>query len=278
MKKRVSLTLFISILLLVSCSEKKQFGDPNIDFKTVENDFPAWWNYHSENIVLSSNFIPLDEFSNFTSKELFFQSLISGNYIPIKIEKKDAITYYQIFKLSNNSDISIRSTIKNVSKVVYSHYLMEGKKFPKFSFKDLEGNEFNNDNTKSKIVILKCWFIKCQACVEEFPELNELVDKYKNREDIIFLSLAFDTEDELNKFLINTIFNYKVASVERGFFDNELKINTFPTHFIIDKEGIIKKVVNTSDELSLELIDTGILNLKDSTLPIPPPPTPSTSL
>lgn len=270
MKKITILTFLIS--LLISCSEKSQFGVPNIDVKTINSDFSLWWKYHSDNIVLSSNFIPLDDSSKLMSVDQFFKNLKSGDYIPVKLDSKNNTTYYQLYKLSYNTDENIRNTIKNTSQVIYRHYLMEGEKFPEFSFKDLEGNEYNNENTNGKIIILKCWFIKCKACVAEFPELNQLVEKYKNRDDVIFLSLAFDSEDELKRFLKNKLFNYKVASVKKDFFDKELKINAYPTHFIIDKDGIIEKVVNTSKELFLELSDEGILNLNDATTPPPPAP------
>lgn len=273
MKNNICLTLFISIFLLLGCSDKPKEIQQNTNITLISKNFTAWWEYHSNNIVLSSNFIPLDESSNIISPELFFQSLISGEYIPIKIDKKNTTTYYQLFKLDNNTDKDIRSTMKNTAKVSYSHYLMEGEPFPPFNITDLNGVEYNNENTKGKIIILKCWFIACQACVAEFPELNELVEKYKDREDIVFISLASDTEDELKKFLIRKPFNYKVAAVEGSFFDNELKINAYPTHFIIDKDGTIKKVVNTSKELFLEFADKGILNPDNSsTRSVPPPP------
>jgi thiol-disulfide isomerase/thioredoxin len=46
---------------------------------------------------------------------------------------------------------------------------------------------------KGKIVVIKCWYIHCAACIKEFPEVNNLVRKYKDRKDIIFISLAEDT-------------------------------------------------------------------------------------
>lgn len=273
MKKLTILTILITLLISCSSIEKSPFGEPNIDIKTINTDFSLWWKYHSDNIVLSSNFIPIDDSSKIMNIEQFFKDLETGDYIPIKLDSKNSTTYYQLFKLGNNADEDIRNTIKNTSQIVYKHHLREGKMFPKFSFKDLDGNEYNNENTKGKIVILKCWFIKCGACIAEFPELNEMVENYKNRNDIIFLSLAFDTEAELKNFLVKKPFDYKVASVKKDFFESELKISAYPTHFIIDKDGIIEKVVNTSDELFLELSDKGILNLNEkSSHSIPPPP------
>ena len=274
MKKFTILTLLLT--LLISCTEKTEFGKPNIDVQNISSDFSKWWKYQYDDIVLSSNFIPIDDSSNLISVDQFFKDLISGNFIPIKLDSKDNSTYYQLFKLGSNSDEEIKRVIKNISQVYYSHYLMEGEKFPEFNFTDLDGDTYTNENTSGKTVILKCWFIKCQACVAEFPELNELVEKYKNRNDIVFLSLAFDKEEDLKKFLINKPFSYKVASVKKEFFDNELKINAYPTHIIIDNDGIIEKVVNNSKELLLELSDEGILN-SNITSDVPPPPAPMKS-
>lgn len=273
MKKPTILTILVILLISCSSSEKSPFGEPNIDIKTINTNFSLWWKYHSENIVLSSNFIPINDSSELMGIDDFFKDLNTGDYIPIKLDSKNNTSYYQLFKLGNNADKDIRNTIRNISQVVYKQYLMVGKMFPKFSFIDLEGNEYNNENTKNKIVILKCWFINCKACIAEFPELNEMVEKYKNRKDIIFLSIAFDTEAELKNFLVKKPLNYKVASVEKDFFESELKISEYPTHFIIDKDGIIEKVVNTSHELFLELSDEGILDLNEkSSHSIPPPP------
>lgn len=64
---------------------------------------------------------------------------------------------------------------------------MEGKKFPDFQFIDLDRNHFNNKSTHGKIVLLKLWFINCTPCVAEMPELNRLIEKYKDRDDILLL-------------------------------------------------------------------------------------------
>jgi thiol-disulfide isomerase/thioredoxin len=60
-----------------------------------------------------------------------------------------------------------------------------GKPFPVFSFKDLDDNLITNENLKGKIVVVKCWFIHCVACIAEFPEVNKMAMKYKDRKDIV---------------------------------------------------------------------------------------------
>lgn len=271
MKKHILLTLSISILLMVSCSEKIDYGQPNVDSENIQKDYMKWWTYHSDNIILSSDFIGIDNSSKIISKEAFLKKLTSGDFIPLKLISKNETTYYQLLELNKNANENIRGTIKNTTLVSLKHYEMEGKNFPEFQFTDLNGVEYTNENTKGKIILLKCWFIACKACVAEFSELNELVEKYKDREDIIFISLAYDSDDELKQFLLRKPFNYKVASVQQEFMQNDLSINAYPTHFIIDKTGVIQKVVGSANEMMLELGESGILNM-DETQMRPPPP------
>jgi cytochrome oxidase Cu insertion factor (SCO1/SenC/PrrC family) len=39
---------------------------------------------------------------------------------------------------------------------------------PDFSFKDLNGNLITNESIRGKIVVIKCWYIHCAACIKEF--------------------------------------------------------------------------------------------------------------
>lgn len=239
----------------MACAQKPDLGQPDVDFKTIEKNFMQWWTYQYNNINLSSNFIAIDDSSQIISKRDFLKKLNSGDYIPLKLISDDSISRYKLFKLDQTSDSTIRNTIKDTSYSEYRYFNMEGKTFPEFTFKDLNGVEYNNTNTKGKIVIIKCWFIACQACVAEFPELNELVLKFQNRNDIVFISLALDTKEKLEQFISQKTFNYAVVASQKLFLNNELGIRSYPTHLIIDKSGRIVKVVNRANQMILALKD-----------------------
>ena len=252
MKKITVYYLMIILSLSITCSknyEKIKTFQTDVDIKNLETDFMIWWTYHNKNIVLSSDFIPKNQNAKIISKDDFLKELTTGDFIPLKLKSTDGLFYYQLYKLDETTDKSIGKTIKNVSIKGYKHFKMEGTKFPEFSFIDLNGNLYTNENTKGKTIILKCWFISCKPCVAEFPELNALEKKYQNREDILFISLAFDSKKALQDFLIKKPFSYAVVPNQREFMEDVLKVHTYPTHFVIDKNGIIKKVVNKVDEM-----------------------------
>lgn len=248
-KKITSLTLFVLLLLLLACSEKSRYGEPAIKGESLETDFNPWWNYYKKNINLSSDFVGIDDKEKQISKADFLKILTSGDYIPLKLAAKDSLSYYKLFRLNSNADKEIKSAMKQSAAVYLDHYKKEGTAFPSFQLTDLNGTTYNNENTKGKIVIVKCWFIHCRSCVAEFPELNELVDNYRNREDMLFISIATDPKDQLEKFLSEKKFNYQVVPEQEDFMRGTLGVTSFPTHFIIDKNGIIQKVTNSSNEM-----------------------------
>lgn len=90
------------------------------------------------------------------------------------------------------------------------------------------------------MVALKFWFIHCVACVAEMPELNKLVEEYRDHKDVLFLSMAFDTKEQLLTFLKKTRFLYATIPVPEAYVLEEANVKLFPTHMIL-KDGVIQK-------------------------------------
>jgi translation initiation factor 2 beta subunit (eIF-2beta)/eIF-5 len=74
-------------------------------------------------------------------------------------------------------------------------------------------------------VVIKCWFIHCVACIEEFP-VNKMATKYKNRKDIVFISLAEDSPQELKTFLLKTI-AIQISNNMKTYMNVTLQLNGF---------------------------------------------------
>ncbi|MEC4005857.1 TlpA disulfide reductase family protein [Flavobacterium sp. SUN052] len=229
------------------------FGKPEVNPDAIQLNFLDWNVYQINNIMLSRDFIALDAAANVISKETFLNELALGNYFPIKLLTKDATIYYQLFKINAKSDTSIKATIMQTAFDEKKNFEMEGKLFPEFSCKDLNGNLITNNSMKGKIVVIKCWYIHCAACIREFPKVNNLVENYKNRNDIIFLSLAEDTPEQLDIFLNKKPLSYLVVPNMKIYMNEVLQLNAFPTHFIVDKEGRILKVLSNFESLEVAL-------------------------
>ncbi len=244
MKLNFYLICLFPVLLIFSCSRIPHSEIPNINPEAVLKDFQTWYNYNYYNIKLSENYTAFDTSSKSIGKETFLKSLASGEYVAFRLNTIDSSLKYKLYKLSPLIDYFIRAYARQFGKDGYQKYKMEGTELPDFNFTDLNGKVYNKETTKGKIVVLKCWFINCTLCVQEMPALNAVVKEYKNKKDVLFISLAFDSKEKLERFLTRTKFDYAIIPVQQKYLQEKLKVTGYPTQFIINRNGLISKVVS----------------------------------
>lgn len=262
--KNLTFLLTISFLCLVSCTQKVKhdenlsFGKPNFKVESIVKDFKTWWYYHNTYIALESDFIAISESSVEITKRQFLERLKTGKFIPIKLKNEDA-THYQLYQIKSGMDNSIGSTMKSTSAVLLHYFNMEGKAFPNFYFEDVNAERYTSESIQGKTMVIKCWFIGCHACVEEFPELNNLVGRYEDNEKIEFISLALDKSEALKKFLKKKPFTYKVIPEQADFMQDMIGVLQYPTHFIINENGVIEKVYSNAKQVIAYIDSTMML-------------------
>lgn len=267
----IIISLCASLAFLTSCEEKKKITETELLFSSLQTDQAKWWRYHKTNIDLASDFVPLGEAGDTLSKKAFLEALLTGEFIALEKKSKGDKELYQLFKLEEGADEDISYTISADSYRQYKHFRLEGTEFPAFELTDLEGKTWTKEDLEGKTFAVKTWFIRCKPCIEEMPQLNALVEEYKDREDVAFLSLSLDTEEELRKFLSEKEFNYAVVAQQKAFIEDTLGFSIYPTHIIVEPSGKIRKVVNTAPEMIAALKGKP---LEDVTIDTPPPPPP----
>lgn len=245
MKTKLTLIFTLLIVVLSACTQEPKYGTVVQTPEALLKDVMSFWNYKTHHIRLYEAFTPLDSSLQIIPEATFMQRLGTGDYLPVKRLNKENKAFYQLHRLGGSVDQDTRSTLANWAREEYANYKLRGTKLPSFAFTDLDGNVYTNKNTAGKTLVLKCWFIRCTACVAEMPELNKLKQKYKNRNDILFVSLATDKAPELEKFLKKRQFDYAVAPEQRTFIVQGLQVGSYPTHFVIDKAGQIR--IKTTD-------------------------------
>lgn len=273
--------IFYSLLIFLSSLSCKQHSDNKSDKEELQpvvavndllSDLDKWWSYQYYDISLSSNFKSLDTNFNILSKDQFLTKLTSGEYVPIEM-KNDSAKIYKLYKIPKTADSSMKPTVKSLAKRELHYYKMEGKNFPDFKAKNLQEKIVDNKSLNGKTTVFKTWFIACKPCIAEMPELNKIVDKYQN-DDFQFISLALDEATELKKFLESQEFKYAVLPNQEDLIQNQLKLNTYPTHLVIDKSGKIEKVFSKGSELIAYLEKHKTVKSKSSESKLPPPPPP----
>jgi thiol-disulfide isomerase/thioredoxin len=243
---KIPLYLLLLVLIL-SCADKSN-GKVSATNATVK-DIETWLYYERDSIDWAADYAAFDTSSIPISKGSFLEQLTSGKYIPLKIPTLDSQLSYKLYTISELSDKSLGEIIKNKALAEYYFYKMEGQPLPDFDFVDLKGTAYNKNTMKDKLLVIKCWFISCVPCVAEMPDLNKLVADYADKKEVTFISLAFDKADDLKKFLIKTKFDYRVVPEKEDYMINVLKISAYPTHILVDANGLIIKMSNEYQDI-----------------------------
>lgn len=239
--------------IMVAAADKSKIGKPIYPAADILKNFGTFWAYYSQNVLLNEDFKPSNSLGKTINKTAFLTQLKTGKYIPLQVYADSSRLAYQLYKLPGTAEINIDYLIREEARKHLTYYRMEGKKIPSFNFTTINGETYTPENTKGKIVLLKCWFIGCVACVAEMPGLNKLVEKYRNRKDILFISLAFDGKKELQQFLSKTKFDYATVPKQESYMTNQLHVSSFPTHLLIDKEGKLVQVSGDADQIERSL-------------------------
>ena len=117
-----------------------------------------------------------------------------------------------------------------------------GSEFPSFELEQLNGTKLSSSSLNGKIVFINLWFTSCVPCIEEMPELNKLVEAYRDK--VEFLSITFDDNEKVKNFLEKRAFDFKHLVNASEFLKNELQNKSYPRNIIIDKKGEIVLVNN----------------------------------
>jgi thiol-disulfide isomerase/thioredoxin len=253
MSRTVASFLLLLLLAAVSCTPSEKWGKPVVPPDAALKDVMHFLTYRQQHLRLAEDFTAIDQSSAVVDRKTFFRQLATGNFLPLRLASNDSTAYYQLYPLGTAGHEDIREILQQWGEHLYSLYQMEGRELPRFDFTGLDGRTFTRENTKGQIVAVKCWFIGCVPCVKEMPALNELVKQYANRQDVVFVSLAFDNRKQLQPFLAQFPFSYAVVPDRQAYMTDTLKVNEFPTHILLNRQGRIVRVVNDHQELAVAL-------------------------
>lgn len=159
--------------------------------------------------------------------------LTTGKYVLRALTPGSKDTEFLLVLLSEEEQ---KRRFNNLPKPRESPFFTTGKKPPSFSGKDLNGNKYKLKDLQGKVVVLNFWFVACGPCRVEIPELNKLADEYKDSSNVVFLAIALDPANDVEKFLKTTPFHYNIISDGR-YISSIYRIVSYPTNAVIDKTG-----------------------------------------
>lgn len=183
--------------------------------------------------------------------------LTSGDYMPDFYLDKDKEMKAVVLRKSSDEE-KLKMQVMQSSREEKSDLV--GTTAKDFSATDIHGNTYSMDDLKGKVIVMNFWFVECKPCVAEMPELNEVVEKYHNNDEVVFLGFALNDKKKLDTFLKKNPFDYNVIPDSR-MIAGDYGVSAYPTHIIVGKDSKVEHVTTGLSPTTVSDVENKIKTL-----------------
>ena len=110
---------------------------------------------------------------------------------------------------------------------------------PRFHAKTLEGQQFNNDSIKGKVVLLDFWTTWCKYCHQEEDMVDSLGEEFSDKGVIVLAINVAESKKTVKKYLEQNPRTSKVVMTEDTNLAAMYQANNYPIYVVIDRDGNI---------------------------------------
>lgn len=173
---------------------------------------------------------------------------ILDNLKTLPIYLKKMIRVLENHKLPNQV-IALKTNSHNKRIMDINLKEFKGNKTPiKIELEDVNGNLVSRTDFKGQLTMINFWATWCPPCVEEIPSLNRLKDKMAGLPfELISINYTEERQDIID-FMKKVNVEFPILLDKDGRLAKEYNVITYPSTFIIDKQGKIKYGVNAAIE------------------------------
>jgi thiol-disulfide isomerase/thioredoxin len=117
----------------------------------------------------------------------------------------------------------------------------QGQKIPSFKATTLQSVEINTEQLLGKVIVLKIWATWCGPCIAEINQLNQLVEKYQDNKQVVFIAITDEETNKIRLFLNRNPFLYQqIASAKDiKLLFQPMPYKEIPKHIVVDKQGMV---------------------------------------
>lgn len=111
---------------------------------------------------------------------------------------------------------------------------------PAMLVQNTNGETFDLQQQKGKVVFINFWATWCPPCLAELPSINTLYQKVKADTNIVFVTVDVDNNlVKSNQFLKDKGYTFPVYGGDESHVPNNLFGEGIPTTLVVDKQGNI---------------------------------------
>lgn len=108
---------------------------------------------------------------------------------------------------------------------------------PAFLVNDLDGNPVSTAAWKGKVVFVNFWATWCPPCRAEIPILIDLQNRYKDRLQIVGVSVDDGDPADVKQFAKEAGINYPIVMADRAIVKEYGGVPALPTMFVVNPDG-----------------------------------------
>jgi cytochrome c-type biogenesis protein len=132
---------------------------------------------------------------------------------------------------------------------------------PEIELKTLAGTSFKLSDLRGRVVFLNFWATWCVPCRSEIPEINAMYHDLEPQGLTVVGASWDDSTSKIQEFEQEIKLDYPILLESQGVGDKFGGIQSFPTTFIIDREGRIRyKIFGKRNRASFEAAVKLLLN------------------
>ncbi len=200
--------------------------------------FKAYWQMHKT-----------DDYLRY-SINVFDNDTLKGRYLTDNIIQRKVSGSYFDKLMAEYGEVLVTEAQKLELKAYQSEIMKfaEGTDALDFAYPDVEGKMHALSDYRGKVVLVDVWATWCAPCKAEIPHLELLVSNYKDRDDIVFISVSINRQKDREKwhsFVKERHLKGIQLLADKGFNSKILKdyeISGVPRFMLFDKDGKILSV------------------------------------
>jgi thiol-disulfide isomerase/thioredoxin len=115
------------------------------------------------------------------------------------------------------------------------------KASPRWEATDFSGKKHSLDSYRGRVVLLDFWYRNCPWCIRAMPMIKRIAGHFRNR-DFSIIGVNTDKERSDAIFVLEKM-NLPYANLEGRDLIKQYEVTNYPTFIIIDKRGLIRRIL-----------------------------------